>query len=347
MCWGEFFLKKEFWLLLSFENEWLADRVYGNLASMVFSLRYFLCLFLLSFPGTFTYAQTSPKDVAHSLEKKTVLLRDGYFETMLPSPGNPNPKPTGALPNGVTIQKATQTDVNENLSFDAQGSPSGNLAAGNFPLSAVTVQKIKLTNSQLEIHGQRNVLISNGKDGTSAGEKIGYFSIKHKVHITIQLDTAHTESLAIAVQKIFAFSVQELLENQTPSQREKWLASLASFVPEPKPITDPKPDTVSSIAGFDKIYSPKRGVTPPRLIFFTDPEFPPDAREKKIGGISVVSLIVDQAGNPEHIRIIQPLGSGFDEKAIAAVSQYRFKPALLNDQPVNVELHIEVNFRFY
>lgn len=64
-------------------------------------------------------------------------------------------------------------------------------------------------------------------------------------------------------------------------------------------------------------------------------------------GITVLSLIVDKAGNPEHIRVIQPLGHGFDEKSVIAVSQYRFKPSTLNGQPVDVAIRIEVNFRIY
>src|SRR5665213_4339129 len=36
---------------------------------------------------------------------------------------------------------------------------------------------------------------------------------------------------------------------------------------------------------------------------------------------------------------------GLDEKAVEAVKQYRFKPAMEGGKPVPVELNIEVNFR--
>jgi protein TonB len=38
---------------------------------------------------------------------------------------------------------------------------------------------------------------------------------------------------------------------------------------------------------------------------------------------------------------------GLDEKAIEAVKQYRFKPAMLNGKAVPVEVNVEVNFRIY
>jgi protein TonB len=52
-------------------------------------------------------------------------------------------------------------------------------------------------------------------------------------------------------------------------------------------------------------------------------------------------------GNPQHVRIVRPLGMGLDEKALAAVREYKFKPAMLKGKAVAVEVDIEVNFRIY
>ena len=38
---------------------------------------------------------------------------------------------------------------------------------------------------------------------------------------------------------------------------------------------------------------------------------------------------------------------GLDEKALEAVKQYRFKPAMLNGKPVAVRMDIEVDFHIY
>ena len=38
---------------------------------------------------------------------------------------------------------------------------------------------------------------------------------------------------------------------------------------------------------------------------------------------------------------------GLDEKAVEAVKQYRFKPAMENGKPVLVELNVEVNFQIF
>ena len=57
----------------------------------------------------------------------------------------------------------------------------------------------------------------------------------------------------------------------------------------------------------------------------------------------VLNLWVDTEGVPSHIRILQGGDLTQNEKIIAAVRQYRFKPAMENGKPVLVEMNMEVN----
>lgn len=95
------------------------------------------------------------------------------------------------------------------------------------------------------------------------------------------------------------------------------------------------------------VMHPGGGVSAPQLIYSVDPEFSDEARRAKYQGICVVSVIVDAQGNPQHVRVVRPLGMGLDEKAVEAVKQYRFKPAVYKGHPVPVEVDVEVNFRIY
>jgi len=45
------------------------------------------------------------------------------------------------------------------------------------------------------------------------------------------------------------------------------------------------------------------------------------------------------------VSVVRGIGLGLDEKAIEAVRQYKFKPAMENGKPVVVEMHVEVNFQ--
>lgn len=89
------------------------------------------------------------------------------------------------------------------------------------------------------------------------------------------------------------------------------------------------------------------GVSAPQLIYQVEPEFSEEARKAKFAGNVLVNLWVDTNGMPSHIRVIRPVGMGLDEKAVEAVRQYRFKPAMENGKPVLVELNVEVNFQIF
>jgi periplasmic protein TonB len=46
-----------------------------------------------------------------------------------------------------------------------------------------------------------------------------------------------------------------------------------------------------------------------------------------------------------NINVVRGLGLGLDQKAVKAVSQWRFLPGTENGQAVKVAAQIEVNFR--
>ena len=76
-----------------------------------------------------------------------------------------------------------------------------------------------------------------------------------------------------------------------------------------------------------------------------EPEYSEEARKAKWQGTVVLTVIVDEAGRPSHVSVLRSLGLGLDQKAIDAVSQWRFKPGLKDGKAVPVIATIEVNFR--
>jgi periplasmic protein TonB len=94
-------------------------------------------------------------------------------------------------------------------------------------------------------------------------------------------------------------------------------------------------------------YRPGRGVTAPRVIYQTDPEFSEEARKAKYQGTCVLGLIVDANGRPTAIRVINALGMGLDEKAIESVKNWKFEPGQKDGHAVSVEIAVEVDFHLY
>jgi len=89
-------------------------------------------------------------------------------------------------------------------------------------------------------------------------------------------------------------------------------------------------------------------VSAPVVIHSVEAEFSDEARRAKYQGVCLISLIVDTQGNPQNIRVVRALGMGLDEKAVEAIRQYKFKPAMKDGKtPVPVMITIEVDFRLY
>jgi len=89
-------------------------------------------------------------------------------------------------------------------------------------------------------------------------------------------------------------------------------------------------------------------ISAPVVIHEVEAEFSDEARRAKYQGVCLISLVVDAQGNPQDIHVARALGMGLDEKAIEAIRQYKFKPAMKDGKtPVPVPITIEVNFRLY
>ena len=86
-------------------------------------------------------------------------------------------------------------------------------------------------------------------------------------------------------------------------------------------------------------------ITPPQLIYKVEPEFSEAARKAKYQGVVVLAIEVDASGHPQHLRVLEMLGLGLDEKAIEAVSQWKFRPGYQDGKPVVTNATVEVAFR--
>jgi TonB family protein len=96
------------------------------------------------------------------------------------------------------------------------------------------------------------------------------------------------------------------------------------------------------------LYHVGGGVSPPIPLNTVEAEFSNEARRAKYQGVCLIQLIVNRRGLPVDLHVVRALGMGLDQKALEAVRQYRFKPAMLDGKtPVPVMITVEVNFRLY
>lgn len=95
------------------------------------------------------------------------------------------------------------------------------------------------------------------------------------------------------------------------------------------------------------VYKVGGGISAPQATSAPDPDYTEEARRAKKQGTCVLWLIVDAAGRPRDIKVVRGLGLGLDAKALEAVRQWRFQPALKDGKPVDVQISVEVEFHLY
>jgi len=83
----------------------------------------------------------------------------------------------------------------------------------------------------------------------------------------------------------------------------------------------------------------------PLLVYKKGPEYAEEARKAKYQGTVHLDVDIDTSGNVTGVRVVRSLGLGLDEKAIDAVKQWKFRPAMKNGSLVAVQARVDVSFR--
>jgi len=97
-----------------------------------------------------------------------------------------------------------------------------------------------------------------------------------------------------------------------------------------------------------KVATPQRvrvsqGVSQGLLVRRVQPNYPPLARQARISGTVVLRAVISKDGSIENLTVVSghPM---LAPAAIDAVKQWKYKPYLLNGEPVEVDTEVQVNF---
>jgi TonB family protein len=101
-----------------------------------------------------------------------------------------------------------------------------------------------------------------------------------------------------------------------------------AIVTEEQPADAPKPPVIKE----------------PELLEFVNAAYPPDAMKQGIEANVSLVLTIDKEGRVTKAESPEPVGNGFDEAAIAAAQQFRFKPATKDDKPIATKIRYLYKF---
>jgi TonB family protein len=117
-------------------------------------------------------------------------------------------------------------------------------------------------------------------------------------------------------------------------------AAMEARAREAHPEMSPKTTTLP-----EGVYRVGNGISAPSLLSKVEPQYTQEARAGKIQGTSLLMVEIGPDGIARNITIQRSLEPGLDQKAIDAVTQWRFRPGTKDGVPVTVAATIEVNFR--
>lgn len=84
--------------------------------------------------------------------------------------------------------------------------------------------------------------------------------------------------------------------------------------------------------------------SPPVLLQAAAPVYPPEAARAGLEAAVKLKITVDAAGAVVDAQVVEPAGHGFDEAAMAAARQYRFKPAEWDGVPGAITVETTIRF---
>jgi TonB family protein len=86
-------------------------------------------------------------------------------------------------------------------------------------------------------------------------------------------------------------------------------------------------------------------MTRPAVIHQVQPRYTKTALQIGLEGSVILEAVIDEQGRVGEIQVLRGLSAGLDREAVAAVEQWKFKPAMLGDRPVKVYYTLTVHFR--
>src|SRR5688572_32643050 len=82
----------------------------------------------------------------------------------------------------------------------------------------------------------------------------------------------------------------------------------------------------------------------PKLLQAVAPDYPPKALEAGKQAYVKVRIHIDATGIVTKVDVLEPVGDGFDEAAVAAAKQYVFEPAEIDGKPGAIAVETAINF---
>ncbi|HLM80621.1 MAG TPA: energy transducer TonB [Terriglobales bacterium] len=246
------------------------------------------------------------------------------------SDSSPKPQTGGTSEKGAPSQPASKTDAPSPAVSDASVPESTASSPGDSSkLEPLKIQKATYPAeaAQKQIQGQVWVKLMVSETGDVENVEV------------VSGDPVLARAAVDAVKK---WKFKPFIKNGKP-------VKVSTKVPLDFAFSDKISDTPSPASSGNATATPKRvqvaqGVSQGLLVHKVTPVYPATARQDRVQGTVLLRAVIGKDGRIHELTRI----SGPKElvgAAIGAVQQWRYKPYMLNNEPVEVETQVVVNFQ--
>lgn len=107
-----------------------------------------------------------------------------------------------------------------------------------------------------------------------------------------------------------------------------------------------KEEMPSSLADLGRVFEEKDLDEVPKVVFKVEPKYPELARRAGKEGLVILRILITKTGEVGKIVVVSaPEKLGFDDAAVEAVRQWRFKPPTVGGNPVDVWCTLPIKFK--
>jgi TonB family protein len=227
--------------------------------------------------------------------------------------------------------------ASDTLKFDAQGTPRNKERLVTWTLAApVIINKVELKDSRLRLAGHRQLLVFD-----TANKLMKRIKLDETLAIEIETSKGADEEpqLRNALAKVFIGNDEDL----APLVPDYWRDYISRFTGRKTEGETCEESRVTAPGGTAPVQV-SAGVSEGMKIQNAMPIYLPIAREHGVQGEVGIRAVIDKGGNVSRICLTKALGAGLDDMMVDTVRQWKYRPYLLNGQPVEIQTTIVTKF---
>jgi TonB family protein len=85
-------------------------------------------------------------------------------------------------------------------------------------------------------------------------------------------------------------------------------------------------------------------IRPPEKTRNVDPRYPPEAQLARVTGVVIMDIVIGPGGHVTSVEVVRSVPL-LDDAAVAAVTQWKYRPTLLNGVAVPIATTVTMNFQ--